>query len=160
MLGTRRYLRSHTALMRLFYDAEAAYKPKLIAAEIDVPYKTFMKYVQGLTPCPAEILAGIYTVTKFEPIRQVLTPEGYQIVPMGKAVPDKNTLEGEILDDICKAAKVIEAYRECVSDGDLDEDEHTRLLGIMNELRTECEETLQLLMRLKPLKVKLKRVVA
>jgi len=147
--------------MRLFYDAEAVYKPKLIAAEVDVPYKTFMKYVQGLTPCPAEILAGIFTVTKFEPIRQVLTPEGYQIVPLGKAEPDKTTLEGEILDDICKASRLCETYRDSISDGLIDEEEHTKLLGIMSELRTEVQETLHLLMRLKPMKVKLvKRAVS
>jgi hypothetical protein len=147
--------------MQLFYGPGSRHKPGIVAAEIDIPYNTLMRYIQGPTPCPAEILAGIFTVTKFEPIRQVLTPEGYQIVPLGKAEPDKTTLEGEILDDICKASRLCETYRDSISDGLIDEEEHTKLLGIMNELRTEVQETLQLLMRLKPMKVKLvKRAVS
>ena len=160
MPGMRRYFRSHTALMRLFYDANAVHKPKLVTAELDIPYKTFMKYVQGLTPCPAEILAQLYVLTKFDPIRQVLTPEGHQIVLLGPATPDKETLEEEILDDICHAARLCETYRESMEDGCLSDAEYSRLLEIMNDLRNECEETLRKLMDIKPVKVRLvKRAV-
>jgi hypothetical protein len=155
MPGIRRYLRSQTALMQLFYGPDSTRKPATVAAEIDVSYKTFMKYVQGLTPCPAEILAQLYTLTHFDPIRQVLTPEGYQIVPLKPASPDKESLEGEIMDDICQATRLCEAYRENIADGHLAPHEYTRLVGIMNDLRNEVEQTLQKLMELKPMSVKL-----
>jgi hypothetical protein len=147
--------------MQLFYGIDATHKPKTVAAELEIPYNTLMRYVQGPTPCPAEILAQLYVLTKFDPIRRVLTPEGYQIVPLGPAMPDKETIEEEILDDICHAARLCETYRESMTDGHLSESEYSRLLGIMNDLRNECEETLRKLIEIKPVKVKLvKRAVA
>ena len=155
MPGIRHYLKSQSALMQLFYGADATHKPKTVAAELEIPYNTLMRYVQGMTPCPAEILAQLYVLTKFDPIRQVLTPEEHQIIPLGPATPDKETLEEEILDDMCHAARLCEAYRESMKDGCLSDAEYSRLIGIMNDLRNECEETLRKLMEIKPVKIKL-----
>jgi hypothetical protein len=138
MAGQKHYLKSQAVLMELFYGPNAVHNPAVIAAQINVPYKTLNKYIQGVTACPVEILVAIYEVTEFDPIRQLLTPAGYSLQLLLPSMADKATLEGEIMDDIVELTKLCQLYREYMADGRLTPAEYSSLLESLQDIFEEC----------------------
>ena len=55
-----------------------------VAERIGVPYDTLKKYVVGRMACPVEVLKKIYLATRHPLLKELLEPEGYELVPKGK----------------------------------------------------------------------------
>lgn len=54
-----------------------------VSERIGVPYDTMKKYVVGRMACPVEVLKRIYLATRHPLIKELMEPEGHELVPLG-----------------------------------------------------------------------------
>ena len=144
--GKKHYLESQIVLGQLFVVEKLA-EIRVVAAQIDVAETTFYKYVNGTTPCPAEILKKVYEVTKYAPILRVLTPAGKKMVDAGGVTPDRDTVDGELLDVTAAVGDLIRDWQAAIEDGKVTPRELDKLFSAFTRLRGEVDQAWEIVER-------------
>lgn len=144
----KHYKESHAVLSYYFNIEPSSWAPGDVADKIGVPYTTFMKWVSGEHACPAEKMVKIYEVTGYEAILLILAPAGLQFVEESPVVPDKKTVEAEIMDDICTSTKACQMWREIMADGKVTKCEADKMLCVLSSQKREIDQTIALVKEL------------
>lgn len=138
----RHYEHSAEVLYRVFrHDgmdtAEAA-------AAIGVPEDTLHKWILGKTACPPEKLAALYAWCRHPDLADLLTPDGYELRPVGTAAFVGQTLpsfEAEILEDYEALQEFVTLYRRLRLDGRLDASDLRKLHLVKAKVISVVEKT-------------------
>lgn len=106
-----------------------------VSEKINVPYSTMRKYVIGKMACPVEVIKRTYAVTRHQLLKELLEPEGFELIPKGKcSLHLLPSVDAHTVDAMGKLVDLQRKFEKYFEDQRLDSQEYRDLKILKGEV--------------------------